>query len=118
MLKGALSVDINSVFVNLNQLSSHKDIHCDDIGVWTWGGSNKRCECVDEYGLVEFVPKKDEKPMSTDCYKVWKCYYSLKVSPDVKKLILMLEGMLILLLCFCLSGKHPSKSVYCERVIS
>ena len=90
------SVDINSVFVvDLNQLSSAKDINCDDMGVWTWGGSNKRCVCVDEYGLVEFVHKKDEKPMSKDCYKVWKRYYSLKVSPDVKKLILMLEGTVL-----------------------
>lgn len=94
-----VSVDINSVFVvDLNKLSSAKDIHCDDMGVWTWGGSNKRWVCVDECGVVEFVPKKDEKPMGKDCYKVWKRYYSLKVSPDVKKLIIVLEGTV----CMCL----------------
>ena len=61
-----VSVDINSVFiVDLNKLSSAKDIHCDDMGVWAWGGSNRRSVCVDEYGLVEFVPKNDtEKTMS------------------------------------------------------
>ena len=47
------SVDINSIFVvDLNQLSSAKDVNSDDMGIWTWGRSNKRCICVDEYGLV------------------------------------------------------------------
>ena len=88
-----VSVNINSVFViDLNKLSSAKDVHCDDMGVWKWGGSNKRCVRVDEEGFVGFMTKKEEKPNSKDCYKVWKRYYSLKVSPDVKKLIMMLEG--------------------------
>ena len=82
-----VSVNINSVFV-----IDLKNVHCDDMGVWTWGGSNKQCVCVDEEGFVGFMLKKEEKPNNKDCYKVWKRYYSLKVSPDVKKLIMMLEG--------------------------
>ena len=36
-----VSVDINAVFVvDINKLSSPKDVVCDDMGAWTWGGSN------------------------------------------------------------------------------
>jgi len=86
-----VSVDINAVFVvDLNKLSSPKDVVCDDMGAWTWGGSNRQWVSVDEDGFVEF-PKKEEKPMSKGCYKLWKHYYLLKASPDVK-LIVVLEG--------------------------
>jgi len=44
---------------------------------------------IDEDGFVEFL-KIEEKPMGKGCYKVWKHYYSLKVSPDVNKLIVVL----------------------------
>jgi len=83
-------VDINALFVvDLNKLSYPKDVVCDDMGTWTWGGSNRRLVSVDEDGFVEFL-NKERKPMSKGCYEVW-CYYSLKVSPDMK-LIVVLEG--------------------------
>ena len=86
------SVEINSVFVvDLNHLHSPKDILCDDMGVWKWGGSYRKwCE-VDDDGTVSVL---NEKSLSVvNCYRVWKRYYSLKASPDVKRLIVMLEGI-------------------------
>ena len=59
------------------------------MGVWKWGGSRKRWILVDEEGFVSFLKDKEA---SKNCYLVWKQYYSLKVSPDVKRLILVLEG--------------------------
>jgi len=65
-----VSVDINAVFVvDLNKLSSPKDVVCDYMGAWTWGSSNRQWVSVDEDGFVEF-PKKEEKPMSKGCYKL------------------------------------------------
>ena len=37
-----------------------------------------------------------QKPMNKDCYKAWKHYCSLKVSRDVKNLIIVLEGSIVL----------------------
>ena len=103
-------VDVTSVFVvDLNKLSSPKDVACDDIGAWTWGGSNRRLVSVDEDGFVEFVSKKEEKTMSNGCYKVWKRYYSLEVSPDVKKLIIVLEGTVRV--CVCVH--YTTRQVFC-----
>ena len=87
--KVPFSVEINAVFVvDLNKLSSPNDITCDDMGVWKWGGSRKRWLSVDNEGFVSFLEKKDED----DCYLVWKRYYSLKASPDVKRMIIVVEG--------------------------
>lgn len=91
------SVEINAAFVvDLNKLSSPKDIVCDDMGVWNWGGSTKRWIIVDEKGFVTFLKSKPEdqsKFCSGDsCYRIWKRYYALKASPDVKKMIILLEG--------------------------
>lgn len=89
------SVEINAAFiVDLNKLNSPKDVLCDDMGVWSWGGSNKRWILVDESGFVTFLKNKPEDNKSGDtCFCVWKRYYSLKASPDVKKMIMLLEGI-------------------------
>lgn len=87
------NVDINAAFVvDLNRFKSPKDVVCDDMGVWSWGGSNKRWISVDENGFVTFLKNKEDKKSGDACFRVWKRYYSLKASPDVKKMILMLEG--------------------------
>lgn len=52
-------VEINSAFVvDLNKLNSTRDILCDDMGVWTWGGSTKRWINVDKRGFVTFLKEK------------------------------------------------------------
>ena len=75
--------------VDLNKLGSPSDINCGDMGVWKWGGSRKRWVSVDEGGFVSFLDNNDSEK---NCYQTWKRYYSLKVSPDVKKMIIILEG--------------------------
>jgi hypothetical protein len=50
------AVEINSAFiVDLNKLNSPRDILCDDMGVWSWGGSTKRWIHVDKHGFVTFL---------------------------------------------------------------
>ena len=45
-------VEINSAFVvDLNKLTSPRDILCDDMGVWNWGGSMKRWIHVNKRGF-------------------------------------------------------------------
>ena len=49
------SVEVNAVFViDLNKLSSPNDVTCDDMGVWTWGGSKKRWVSVEDDEFVVF----------------------------------------------------------------
>ena len=86
-------VEVNALFfVDLNQLSSPNDIICDDMGVWKWSGSSKQWVVVDEAGFVAFIKEDDVEKNS--CYFVWKCYYCLKASPDVKRMIIILHGRL------------------------
>ena len=54
---------------------------------------------VDKEGFVTFL-KKDQHDSSS--YRVWKRYFYLKASPDVKRMVLMLEGMLWSVGQFCL----------------
>ena len=87
------SVEINAVFiVDLNKLSSPNDVTCDDMGVWVWGGSKKRWVSVEEDGFTTFLKKSDNPGSDWSHYLVWKRYYSHKSSPDVKKMIVILEG--------------------------
>ena len=91
--KVPFSVEINAVFViDLNKLASPNDVLCDDMGVWIWGGSSKRWILVDEEGFVTFLKKCQTEGNDESCYLVWKCYYYLKSSPDVKRMIIILEG--------------------------
>lgn len=88
------SVEFNAVFIiDLNSLSSPNDVTCDDMGVWNWGGSKKRWVSVEDDGFVTFLKESDKHDMQSSHYRVWKRYYSLKSSPDVKKMIIILEGM-------------------------
>ena len=87
------SVEVNAVFViDLNKLSSPNDVTCDDMGVWTWGGSKKRWMSVDD-GDVAFLRESNQPGSDASHYFVWKQYYSHKSSPDLKKMIIILEGM-------------------------
>lgn len=88
------SVEINSAFiVDLNKLNSPRDILCDDMGVWSWGGSTKRWITVYNYGFVTFLKNKPANVDSENtCYHVWKRYHYLKSSPDVKRMIILLGG--------------------------
>lgn len=87
--KVPFSVETNAVFVvDLNKLTSPNDITCDNMGVWKWGGSRKRWLSVDDEGFVSFLEKNEDE----DCYLVWKRYFSLKASPDVKRMIIVLQG--------------------------
>ena len=84
------AVDINAAFVvDMNKLKSPDDITCDDMGVWKWGGSRKKWMLADENGLVTAL---NEKVQDDNCYLVWRKYYSLKVSPDIKRLIIVLQS--------------------------
>ena len=88
------SVEVNAVFViDLNKLSSPNDVTCDDMGVWTWGGSKKRWVSVDDDGDVAFLRESNQPGSDASHYFVWKRYYSHKSSPDLKKMIIILEGM-------------------------
>lgn len=94
--KVPFSIEANAVFVvDLNKLSSPNDVTCDDMGVWNWGGSKKRWVSVDDDGFVIFLKESDQPSTDSSHYFIWKRYYSLKSSPDVKKIIIILEGMML-----------------------
>lgn len=51
--RAPFSVDINAAFiVDLNKFGTPKDVLCDDMGSWIWGGSNKRWISADSNGLL------------------------------------------------------------------
>ena len=85
------SVGINASFVvDLNRLKSPKDVLCDDMGTWKWNGSYHKWCLVDAEGCVKILTSKADSDKS--CYRIWKRYYFLQASPDVKKMVVMLEG--------------------------
>ena len=89
-------MDYNAVFlVDMSNLGSSRDIACDDMGSWKWGGSYRKWLSVDDIGDVSVLGKS--KPISLDpnlCYyRIWKRYYENKSSPDIKKIIVTIEGM-------------------------
>ena len=104
--KVPFAVEVNAVFVvDLNKLASPNDVVCDDMGVWTWGGSSKRWISVDEEGFVTFLKKCQTDENDESCYLVWKRYYFLKSSPDVKRMIIILEGKITcasVMYCTCM----------------
>ena len=84
-----ISVEKNSVFiVDLNKLSSPGDTLVMIMGAW----SNKRWVSVEENSFVSFFKKSGGVALDESCYHVWKRYYALKSSPDIKRMILVLEG--------------------------
>ena len=91
--KVPFSVDVNSVFiVDLNQLDSEKDLLCDDMGVWKWGGSCRKWCTTDEEGTIENLGDKSEANDPRMCYRIWKRYYTLKSNPDIRRMVILLEG--------------------------
>ena len=71
--------------------------------LWTWGGSSTRWISADEEGFVTFL-KKCHTDDNESCYLVWKRYYFLKSSPDVKRMII-LEGKITcasVMYCTCM----------------
>ena len=84
----------NTVFiVDISKLASAKDILCDDMGSWKWSGSFRRWCSVSSEGFVKLLGKDEpESGLSSDTYHVWKRYYCLQASPDVKKMVVLLEG--------------------------
>jgi hypothetical protein len=88
------SVNKNGIFiVDLNRLGSTKDILCDDMGVWMWSGSFKRWCLVSSNGFVKLHKKNvSMQDINADSYRMWKRYYSLKASPDIRKMVILLEG--------------------------
>ena len=88
-------VDCNSVFVvDMSTLSNPKDITCDDMGVWKWNGSYRRCLCVDEKGIIMILGKTLAEIPSVPHYHIWRRYYENKSSQDLKKMMVTLEGMI------------------------
>lgn len=88
------SVSLNSAFIiDLSKLDSPKDILCDDMGTWTWNGSFRKWCSITEDGCVKqlgtSLPVNDQP---SNAYRVWKRYYYLKCSPDVRKMVALLEG--------------------------
>ena len=89
------SVSKNGIFiVDLNTLGCPKDILCDDMGVWTWSGSFKRWCLVSSHGFVKLYKKNISlQELNANSYRIWKRYYSLKASPDIRKMVILLEGI-------------------------
>lgn len=48
-------------------------------------------------GFVAFI--KEEYMKKNSCYFVWKCYYCLKASSDVKRMIIFMVGFKEFLEC-------------------
>lgn len=95
--KVPFGVDRNAVFlVDMTCLGNPRDILCDDMGTWSWKGSYRRWLTVDEDGDVHITGKEKPATSTSDLYHVWKCYYSSKSSPDVHKIVVVLQGMLLL----------------------
>ena len=93
-----ISVNRNSVFlVDMNHLSDPRDIMCDDMGSWKWGGSYRMWLEVDDIGDVKVLGKEIPQQEKDDlpCFRIWKRYYNNKSSPDVKKLVVTVEGILV-----------------------
>ena len=93
-----IAVNCNADFlVDMSKLGSSGDIACDDMGSWKWGGSYRKWLSVDDIGDVFVIEKA--KPVSPDpklCYyRIWKRYYENKSIPDVKKIIVTIEGMCV-----------------------
>ena len=88
------AVTSNAVFiVDLSKVATAKDILCDDMGSWKWSGSFRRWCSVSSEGLVKLLGKDEpESGLSSDTYHVWKRYYCLQAGPDLKKMIVILEG--------------------------
>ena len=93
--KVPFGIDCNSVFIS--GLGTSRDIVCDDMGSWKWSGSYRVWLSVDEIGDVSVQGKS--KPGSPDpqlsYYRIWKRYYENKLSPDLKKIIVTLEGRIM-----------------------
>ena len=86
--KVPFAINVNSVFViGLNKLNSTKDVFCDDMGVWKWGGSYRKWCLVGEDETLE------SKSPTRMCYRIWKHYYALQSNPDIRRMIVMLEGI-------------------------
>ena len=91
------SINVNAAFVvDLSRLKSPKDILCDDMGTWTWNGSFRKWCSITEHGFVKLLGRNlptNDQPSNT--YRVWKRYYYLKGSPDVRKMVVLLEGEIL-----------------------
>lgn len=103
-------VNVNAAFVvDLSMLKSSRDVLCDDMGTWSWGGSFRRWCTVASDGTTKILGKRlSPSDIPPGAYQVWKRYYYLKGSPDVKKMVVFLHGELccitltLILLCLCL----------------
>ena len=48
-------------------------------------------------GFVKLLEKVEpESGLSSDAYHIWKRYYCLQASPNVKKMVVILEGRMFL----------------------
>lgn len=120
--KVPLGVNYNLVFlVDLSKLGTSRDIVCDDMGSWKWGGSYRMWLSVDEFGDV-FVRGKS-KPSTLDpklsYYRIWKRYYENKSSPDLKKIIVTVEGIRCMYTPYMLIALHMVSclNLYCSQVL-
>jgi hypothetical protein len=74
-----------------------KNISCDDMGSWKWSGSFNSWCLVSCEGFVKLLGKDvPESGLSSDTYHIWKRYYCLQASPDVKKMIVLLKGCFVI----------------------
>ena len=107
------SVGRNGIFiVDLNRLGTVTDILCDDMGVWMWSRSFRRWCSVSSSGFVKLYKRNVSlEDLTTDSYRIWKRYYSLKSSPDIRKMVILLEGMLHLHRHHLRSRCNPDQSV-------
>ena len=95
-----IAIDQNSVFlVDMSKLAHPKDIVCDDMGSWKWGGSYRIWLEVDDTGSVKVLGKEppEQGKSNLPAFRIWKRYYTSKSSPDLKKLVATVEGICCML---------------------
>ena len=89
-------VEINSVFViDTVSLRSIKDIYCDDMGSWKSNGTYSCVVEVSADGDATTVVLYDEESLSKTMYKMKKRYFKHGTSKDLKKIVVLMQGMCV-----------------------
>ena len=99
-----IAIDQNSVFVvDMSKLAHPKDIVCDDMGCWKWGGSYRIWLEVDDTGGVKVLGKEapGQDKSGFPAFRIWKRYYTSKSSPDLRKLVVTIEGKYFSVVALC-----------------
>ena len=92
-----IGAENNLVFiVDLQRLEHPKDILCDELGSWKCNGCHHTWVIVNDYGIAEICGKKRPLDGCGAKYRVLKKYYNHKGSSDFHRMVVFIEGMLLL----------------------